>query len=129
MLSLPRIRRVSTRPQGVGVGSIDFDHGRGTGFALVPMLVRLACPRRLKYLARHDLFFWLFSWWIHALGAVPIDRQRGAHGGMKTTLKLLQQHEAVLVLPEGSRTFDGQLQPTAAARRITIRAIPGQTRE
>jgi 1-acyl-sn-glycerol-3-phosphate acyltransferase len=78
---------------------------------LDPVLVGLACPRRLKYLARHDLFFWPFSWWIRALGAVPIDRQRGAHSGMKTTLKLLQQHEAVLVFPEGSRTYDGQLQP------------------
>jgi 1-acyl-sn-glycerol-3-phosphate acyltransferase len=78
---------------------------------LDPVLVGLACPRRLKYLARHDLFFWPFNWWIRALGAVPIDRKRGAVGGMKTTLKLLQQHEAVLVFPEGSRTFDGQLQP------------------
>jgi 1-acyl-sn-glycerol-3-phosphate acyltransferase len=78
---------------------------------LDPVLVGLACPRRLKYLARHDLFFWPFSWWIRALGAVPIDRKRGAVGGMKTTLKLLQQNEAVLVFPEGSRTFDGQLQP------------------
>ena len=78
---------------------------------LDPVLVGLACPRRLKYLARHDLFFWPFSWWIRALGAVPIDRTRGAVGGMKTTLKLLQQNEAVLVFPEGSRTFDGRLGP------------------
>ena len=78
---------------------------------LDPVLVGLACPRQLKYLARHDLFFWPFSWWIRALGAVPIDRKRGAVGGMKTTLKLLKQNEAVLVFPEGSRTYDGQLQP------------------
>ena len=30
---------------------------------------------------------------------------------MKTTLKLLDQNEAVLVFPEGSRTYDGRLQP------------------
>jgi 1-acyl-sn-glycerol-3-phosphate acyltransferase len=76
---------------------------------LDPVLVGLACPRQLKYLARHDLFFWPFSWWIRALGAVPIDRQRGALGGIKTTLKLLQSREAVLVFPEGSRTPDGRL--------------------
>jgi 1-acyl-sn-glycerol-3-phosphate acyltransferase len=78
---------------------------------LDPVLVGLACPRRLKYLARHDLFFWPFSWWIRALGAVPIDRQRGALGGIKTTLKLLHDREAVLVFPEGSRTPDGKLHP------------------
>ena len=33
---------------------------------LDPVLVGLACPRQLKYLARHDLFFWPFSWWIRA---------------------------------------------------------------
>jgi 1-acyl-sn-glycerol-3-phosphate acyltransferase len=78
---------------------------------LDPVLVGIACPRRLKYLARHDLFFWPFSWWIRALGAVPIDRQRGVVGGIKTTLKLLNDRESVLVFPEGSRTPDGRLHP------------------
>jgi 1-acyl-sn-glycerol-3-phosphate acyltransferase len=78
---------------------------------LDPVLVGIACPRRLKYLARRGLFFWPFSWWIRALGAVPIDRERGALGGIKTTLNLLRQHEAVLVFPEGTRTPDGQLHP------------------
>jgi 1-acyl-sn-glycerol-3-phosphate acyltransferase len=96
---------------------------------LDPVLVGLACPRPLKYLARHDLFFWPFSWWIRALGAVPIDRERGSLGGMKTTLKLLQQHEAVLVFPEGSRTFDGKLQPLRPgfcllARRSGATVVP-----
>lgn len=76
---------------------------------LDPVLVGLACPRRLKYLARQGLFFWPFSWWIQALGAVPIDRERGALGGIRTTLKLLKDGEAVLVFPEGSRTPDGRL--------------------
>lgn len=78
---------------------------------LDPVLVGIAAPRRLKYLARHGLFFWPFSWWIQALGAVPIDRERGAVGGIRTTLRLLNEREAVLVFPEGSRTFTGQLQP------------------
>lgn len=67
---------------------------------LDPVLVGVAAPRRLKYLARHGLFFWPFSWWIRALGAVPIDRERGAVGGIRTTLRLLKSCEAVLVFPE-----------------------------
>jgi 1-acyl-sn-glycerol-3-phosphate acyltransferase len=78
---------------------------------LDPVLVGIACPRQLKFLARHDLFFWPLSWWIHSLGAVPLDRKRGALGGMKTTLKLLQQGDAVLVFPEGTRTPHGELSP------------------
>jgi 1-acyl-sn-glycerol-3-phosphate acyltransferase len=73
---------------------------------LDPVLIGLACPRQLKFLARVGLFFWPFSWWIRALGAVKIDRE-SALGGIKTALKLLKDGNAVAVFPEGSRTFDG----------------------
>ncbi len=76
---------------------------------LDPVLVGIACPRQLKYLARVGLFFWPFSLWIRSLGAVPIDRERGALSGIRTTLELLKQKNAVLVFPEGSRTENGQL--------------------
>src|SRR6185295_16241518 len=49
--------------------------------------------------------------WIRSLGAVPIDRERGAIGGIRTTLELLKNGEAVVVFPEGSRTPDGKLHP------------------
>lgn len=78
---------------------------------LDPVLVGIACPRQLKYLARQGLFFWPFSLWIRSLGAVSIDRERGSIGGIKTTLRLLSQDQAVVVFPEGSRTPDGRLQP------------------
>jgi 1-acyl-sn-glycerol-3-phosphate acyltransferase len=95
---------------------------------LDPVLIGLACSRQLKYFARVGLFFWPFSWWIRALGAVPIDRKR-AIGGMKTTLKLLKQGEAVVVFPEGSRTYDGkmaQMQPgfCMLARRGGATIVP-----
>lgn len=75
---------------------------------LDPVLIGIAAPRQLKYFARVGLFFWPFSWWIRALGAVPIDRGN-AISGIKTTLKLLKQGEAVVVFPEGSRTPDGKM--------------------
>src|SRR5436190_18319166 len=76
---------------------------------LDPVLVGIACPRQLKYLARQGLFFWPFSLWIRSLGAVPIDRERGALGGIRTTLDLLKKGNAVVVFPEGSRTETGKL--------------------
>jgi len=76
---------------------------------LDPVLVGIACPRQLKYLARQGLFFWPFSLWIRSLGAVPIDRERGALSGIRTTLELLKKQNAVLVFPEGSRTENGKL--------------------
>jgi 1-acyl-sn-glycerol-3-phosphate acyltransferase len=76
---------------------------------LDPVLVGIACPRQLKYLARQGLFFFPFNLWIRSLGAVPIDRERGALGGIRTTLDLLKKQNAVLVFPEGSRTANGKL--------------------
>jgi 1-acyl-sn-glycerol-3-phosphate acyltransferase len=96
---------------------------------LDPPLVGLALSRQLKYLARHGLFFWPFSWLISALGAVPLDKKAGGLGGMRTTLKLLKENEAVLVFPEGSRTSDGALGPLlpgfcVLARRSGATIVP-----
>jgi 1-acyl-sn-glycerol-3-phosphate acyltransferase len=96
---------------------------------LDPVLVGIACPRQLKYLARHDLFFWPFSLWIRSLGAVPIDRERGVLGGLRTTLNLLKDGEAVLVFPEGSRTPNGNVHPFLSgfcllARRSGATIVP-----
>jgi 1-acyl-sn-glycerol-3-phosphate acyltransferase len=96
---------------------------------LDPVLVGLACSRQLKYLARHGLFFWPFSWLIRSLGAVRLDKKAGGVGGIKTTLKLLKQNEAVLVFPEGSRTHDGALGPLrpgfcTIARRSGATIVP-----
>jgi 1-acyl-sn-glycerol-3-phosphate acyltransferase len=96
---------------------------------LDPVLVGIACPRQLKYLARVGLFFWPFSLWIRSLGAVPIDREKGALAGIRTTLQLLKEGEAVLVFPEGSRTPDGKLHALLSgfcllARRSKATIVP-----
>jgi 1-acyl-sn-glycerol-3-phosphate acyltransferase len=96
---------------------------------LDPPIVGLACSRQLKYLARHGLFFWPFSWLIRSLGAVPLDKKAGGIGGIKKTLQLLRANEAVLVFPEGTRTNDGSLSPMlpgfcAIARRSRATIVP-----
>src|SRR3954470_9036213 len=96
---------------------------------LDPVLVGIACPRQLKYLARQGLFFWPFSLWIRSLGAVAIDREKGALAGIRTTLQLLKEGEAVLVFPEGSRTPDGKLHALLSgfcllARRSKATIVP-----
>ena len=96
---------------------------------LDPVLVGVACPRQVRALARHSLFFWPLSWLIRSIGAVPIDRDRGGLGGIKTALKILDAGEALLVFPEGTRTKDGRLQPLlpgfcALARRSGATVVP-----
>jgi 1-acyl-sn-glycerol-3-phosphate acyltransferase len=77
---------------------------------LDPVLVGVACPRQLKYMARKGLFFFPLNLWIRALGAVPIDQEGSALAGIRITLDLLKQNNALLVFPEGSRSPDGKLQ-------------------
>ena len=60
---------------------------------------------------------------------MPIDRERGGLGGIKTALKILDAGEALLVFPEGTRTNDGRLQPLlpgfcALARRSGATIVP-----
>ncbi|MGH7138284.1 MAG: lysophospholipid acyltransferase family protein, partial [Pirellulales bacterium] len=57
-----------------------------------PVLVGLACDRRLNYLARETLFgFAPFRWLINSLDAIPIDREGLGLTGLKETLRRLKQ--------------------------------------
>ena len=81
---------------------------------LDPVIVGCFFPRRLRYLAKEELFTnWLFGKCITALGAVPVSRQSNvsAAGALKGFMKLYQEGSDVLIFPEGGRTLDGKLQP------------------
>lgn len=97
---------------------------------LDPVLIGLACDRRLNYLARQTLFGFLpFRWLIQSLDAIPIDRDGTGLGGLKETLKRLKRGEMVLVFPEGTRSPDGRLQPlkpgfSALAARAEAALVP-----
>lgn len=64
--------------------------------------------RHLSFVARIGLFkFGPFAWLISALNSVPINDEAGDAGAIKEILKRLADGHAVLIFPEGSRTFDG----------------------
>jgi 1-acyl-sn-glycerol-3-phosphate acyltransferase len=78
---------------------------------LDPVLIGLASPRHLSYLARKSLFRHpAFTRLIRSLNAVPIDQDGVGKEGLQTILKQLQEGRAVIVFPEGERTGDGRLQ-------------------
>jgi 1-acyl-sn-glycerol-3-phosphate acyltransferase len=97
---------------------------------LDPVLVGLACDRRLNYLARQSLFTipgfrQLIRWY----DAIPIEREGLGLAGLKETLRRLRREELVLLFPEGTRTRDGaigSLKPgiTALARRGKVPLVP-----
>ena len=97
---------------------------------LDPVLVGLAVPRRMNYLARRTLFDHpLLARVIRFLDAIPIEREGLGLAGLKETIRRLRREELVLMFPEGTRTRDGRLGPLrpgllAIARRCQVPLVP-----
>jgi 1-acyl-sn-glycerol-3-phosphate acyltransferase len=97
---------------------------------LDPVLIGLACERRLNYVARTTLFrSRFFRLIVSGLDAIPIDREGGGLAGLKETLKRIKRGEGVLLFPEGTRTPDGEVQRLmpgfcAIARRAGVPLVP-----
>ncbi len=97
---------------------------------LDPVLVGLACDRRLSYLARDTLFRnpW-FGGLLRFFDTISIQRDRMGVAGFRETSLRLQQGAVVLVFPEGTRTTDGEIGTLHTgvcrlARRASVPLIP-----
>lgn len=146
---LPRWRRFLYRfcRYGIRIGGVLFFRLRHTGYENVadsgamllvsnhqshldPGFVGCGVRRPLFFLARRTLFDPLFfGWLIHAVNAVPVDRDGNALGGIKESLRLLKQGEGLVIFPEGTRTPNGRLQTlrpgfVALARKTGATIIP-----
>ena len=72
---------------------------------LDPIIIGALFPRRLRYLAKSELFSTLgMSLLIRTLG-------QSAGAALKAFLDLLEKGENVLLFPEGARSLNGKLQP------------------
>ena len=66
--------------------------------------------RMTNYLARKTLFkSKLFGKLIDSVDAIPLETNGLGFQGIKETLRRLKNDEAVLIFPEGSRCFDGEI--------------------
>lgn len=78
---------------------------------LDPIIVGVAAPRKMNYLARDTLFkhrpFAKILQWVHVS---PIRREAGDMNAFKLALTKLSDGEPVLIFPEGTRSQDGNLQ-------------------
>ncbi len=91
---------------------------------LDPPFFGLACKREAFFMARDTLFRNpLANWILRSWHCVPISRERGDIGAMRTVLRMLGEGKAVLMFPEGTRSRDGQLQePRGGIGMIAARA-------
>ena len=70
----------------------------------IPLLA-LATPRRLYYVAKHELFKNpIGSWYVTSLGGIPLNRKRPLESRrfLTATIDYLENGEGVVVFPEGT---------------------------
>lgn len=72
---------------------------------LDPVLVCIACPRPIHYMAKDDLFrIPVIGWLIARVGAFPVDRDRMDRKALRRAEATLKQGIALGIFPEGTRS-------------------------
>lgn len=89
---------------------------------LDPVLVAVRSRRPLSYMAKSELFrFKPFVWLIRSLGAFPVRQGAGDVRAMKEAIERLQGGDALVIFPEGSRSYDGRLLPIEPGIALVVR--------
>lgn len=94
-----------------------------------PPLVGCLVPRKVRFMAKKELFFFPIGPFIASVGAFPVNRGEGDSAAIRLSLEELKADRAVLVFPEGTRGDGktlGQLQPGVAmlAKRSGAKVLP-----
>ncbi len=77
---------------------------------LDPPLIGSVSPRRVRFMAKEELFAYpVFGTIIKELGAFPVRRGSGDRQAIKTGLTILDEGGAMAMFPEGTRSKTGEL--------------------
>ena len=77
---------------------------------LDPPVVGVACPRRLRFMARSDLFQRVpLGLFLRGVRVMPLRRGEADIGAVREARARLQEGEAIAIFPEGTRQLSGKL--------------------
>jgi len=90
---------------------------------LDPIIVGLGSHHRQFFaIARSTLFRHpVFEWFIRSLNAIPVERGTADMGAMRRCIDVLNEGQALLIMPEGTRTLDGTTQPFAPGTMLIVK--------
>jgi len=71
-----------------------------------PVLVCVAVPRRLQWMAKKQLFVFPFEQFFKFIGSFPVDREGGGRGAIRAALAYLAEGWALGIFPEGTHRGD-----------------------
>ena len=71
-----------------------------------PVLVCVAVPRRLQWMAKKQLFVFPFEQFFRFIGSFPVDREGGGRGAVRAALAFLAEGWALGIFPEGTHKGD-----------------------
>ena len=74
---------------------------------LDPVFVSMAVPRRLRWMAKKELFAFPLGRFFYFLGTFPVDRKGGGRAALRTALNFLAEGRALGIFPEGTRRKNG----------------------
>jgi len=78
---------------------------------LDPAIVGCGFRRKTHFMARDSLFkVFLLGRWMRAVGVIPLKRNAADFRAVREAVKRLKEGDIVAVFPEGTRSFDGNLQ-------------------
>lgn len=75
---------------------------------LDPLALGVGCPRKLNFIARHDLFFNpILGRWLAGVDVIPLKRGSADIFALKEAMRRVKSGKPVVLFPEGSRGSDG----------------------
>ena len=88
-----------------------------------PVFVSMAVPRRVRWMAKKELFTFPFGRLFYFLGTFPVDRQGGGRAALRTALGLLAEGRTLGIFPEGTRRKAGvSLEAKSGAALLAARS-------
>jgi 1-acyl-sn-glycerol-3-phosphate acyltransferase len=92
---------------------------------LDPVLVCMAIPRRMQWMAKKQLFQPPYDRLFRFIGSFPVDREGGGRSGVRSALAYLTAGWALGIFPEGTHKANDDGSARAAKSGAVVLAIRG----